>query len=540
MTIVGIVVLLLILRAAPTYADTNSVDVVNIYELSREYYTKKEVYDILGVSVTVELTVPKLLVNGENYTFTYRVLIGDAPSGWALNITEVYLDDGVYGDCFRRSVQRPTIVLKGGESLTGQFKTEVEGELIPGSFAICYPRVIIRYLAKFGVNWRKDEHTVSGTSWIKSRELPLELGPNISTSIERANVVWGVYDIRLNGGIKIRNIWSWDIILTGYKGCVSTKAHPESIFHRACGLGQRLSSIVLKPGEEYVIRIDDSYTFYHEPPWYVAYIIEYLYPDGRAENWIVLRLSGVTSAVGTREAKSPTTATATTMTTRTEPAEPLPGVAVGSAMRAAESGIALALTLAPIALVAIAAIAYAARRRSRVVPVPPSQPEQPTPGMAEPQRAVQPRPPPLPEMGARVSAILSKLASARTRLDMGEVNDAILDLHKAVNATISLILEAEGLSAKRPNGRELTMREKFRLLAGRGWVGRGSARHFARLQALRNRIEHYPERIHAPQATASEAEGLLRFHEDFVRASLRRLGATASTEGDEGGEKPHT
>jgi hypothetical protein len=40
---------------------------------------------------------------------------------------------------------------------------------------------------------------------------------------------------------------------------------------------------------------------------------------------------------------------------------------------------------------------------------------------------------------------------------------------------------------------------------------------------LRNRIEHDPERIHAPQTTASEVQELFRFHENFVRTSLRTL-----------------
>ena len=530
MTIIGIVVLLLLLSAAPTYADTSSIEVVNVYDLSREYFTVEKVYRILGVGVILELTTPKLLIHGENQTFTYRILVGDAPSGWLLNITEVSLRSG----CFwhqpnYRYVQKLTKVLKGGESLTGQFTVNSTMETwryYPGSRWHCDPRLTIAYIARFGLNQVADYASIERYINIRAKELPLGFSPNISATIERDRV-------SLRGEIIMRNTQGWDIILRRYSICISETAWPKN-----CDTEDFPSSTIIKSGEEYVVKKEKSYYIYHEPPWYVTYTIEYYYPGGSAENWIVLRISKTASAVGTREAKSPTTATAITMTTRTEPAEPLPGVAVGSAMRAAESGIALALTLAPIALVAIAAIAYAARRRSRVVPVPPSQPEQPTPGMAEPQRAVQPRPPPPPEMGARVSAILSKLASARTRLDMGEVNDAILDLHKAVNATISLILDAEGLSAKRPNGRELTMREKFRLLAGRGWVGRGSARHFARLQALRNTIEHYPERIHAPQATASEAEELLRFHEDFVRASLRRLGATASTEGDEGGEKP--
>jgi hypothetical protein len=39
---------------------------------------------------------------------------------------------------------------------------------------------------------------------------------------------------------------------------------------------------------------------------------------------------------------------------------------------------------------------------------------------------------------------------------------------------------------------------------------------------LRNKIEHYPERIHAPQTTTSEVQELFRFHEKFVRPSSAR------------------
>jgi uncharacterized ubiquitin-like protein YukD len=108
-------------------------------------------------------------------------------------------------------------------------------------------------------------------------------------------------------------------------------------------------------------------------------------------------------------------------------------------------------------------------------------------------------------------------------MELGDLNDAILEIHKAVNATISLILEAEGLSMKDPDGYELSMSEKFRLLAERGWVSWNHRRYFIRLQNLRNKIEHDPERIHAPQTTASEVQELFRFHENFIRTSLRAL-----------------
>jgi hypothetical protein len=135
--------------------------------------------------------------------------------------------------------------------------------------------------------------------------------------------------------------------------------------------------------------------------------------------------------------------------------------------------------------------------------------------------------------GTRSSEILYKLFAAKTHLKKGNVNDAILDLYLAVNATISLILETEGLNSKRPDGRELPMRERFKLLAEREWVSWNHARYFRRLQELRNRIEHSPELIHVPLTTASEAEELLRFHENFIRTSLGKLGPLLIKIGEE-------
>jgi uncharacterized ubiquitin-like protein YukD len=137
---------------------------------------------------------------------------------------------------------------------------------------------------------------------------------------------------------------------------------------------------------------------------------------------------------------------------------------------------------------------------------------------------------------ARSSAILAKLSTARTLLNFDKVNeavvnDSILALYKAVNATISLILEAEGLSLKRPDGKELKMSEKVKLLVERGWIERRFARYFIRLKNLRNRIEHSPESLHLPQTTHSEAKRLLRFHEGFVKASLRKLEAIGTVGG---------
>lgn len=104
--------------------------------------------------------------------------------------------------------------------------------------------------------------------------------------------------------------------------------------------------------------------------------------------------------------------------------------------------------------------------------------------------------PPLASLHERSTAILSKLASAREQFNYGEETYAILDLYRAVNATISLILEAEGLSSRGPDGKELPMKEKVRLLVERGWVSPNDVRYFRLLQSIRNKILHSPERIH--------------------------------------------
>jgi hypothetical protein len=104
--------------------------------------------------------------------------------------------------------------------------------------------------------------------------------------------------------------------------------------------------------------------------------------------------------------------------------------------------------------------------------------------------------PPLASLHEKSTAILSKLASAREQFNYGEETYAILDLYRAVNATISLILEAEGLSSRGPDGIELPMKEKVRLLVERGWVNPNHVRYFRLLQSIRNKILHAPERIH--------------------------------------------
>jgi hypothetical protein len=555
--IAGIIVLLLFLSLTLTYGDIGELEVVDIYALSQEYYTKRTVSNILGVTVTMELTAPKLVIHGENHTFTYKILVGDAPSGWLLNITKVVFEG--YPWCFRFSHEttQGLKALKGGESLEGRFTVKAEAyyELSPGFVYNCFPRVAIHYIVTFGSHRKEDSIGVGPYLRIKTKELPLELRYNLSLTRDKSSFV------RLSGLIKIRNIQSWDIILKSYAPCRSKEVYPESVLYVACG-PYKYPSATIKSGKEYAIDIDESYS---ELPRYMAFVIEYLYPNGKAQNWLVLRISPKPSkeafATMTQKAESPTTAATTVITTTTRPTVPSGGVPIGPGTPTyTNMFFGVLMLMVPIALVTIAAVAIATYldRKSRAMQsrpkaeetaqgpskptaqsttqvstqktepssptsqettqsrtAPPSQPEQPKPPQPKLQTPAW--------LHARSKAIISKLASAKTRIELGDLNDAILEIHKAVNATISLILEAEGLSMKGPDGKELSMSEKFRLLAERGWVSWNHRRYFIRLQDLRNRIEHDPERIHAPQTTASEVQELFRFHENFVRTSLRTL-----------------
>jgi len=581
---IGAVVLFLLLNSPLAYAINEGIEVADVFDLTKEYYTVWKFYTILGVRVKVELTGPMLLIHGEKSTFTYRILVGEAPSDWSLNITEVALRSGCFWhQPYYRYVQKLTKVLKGGESLTGQFTVNSTIEIwryYPGRPWECDPKLYVEYSAQFGANW------VKGTLYldyyasydgremnvrIKAKEIPLEIKPRIlSVGIERGS-------ISIRGEIIIRNDQNWDIILTEYSRCISKGMWPDNCYKR-----EFPASTFVKSGGEYVLKIDETMNIYlsggNNPPFYVTYIIRYLYPGGYAENWFTLRVvrpfSGAevtrqetkSPTTVTEVVKSPTTTATTTITTTTRQTVPLGGAPIGTGAPAyTNTFFGVLMLMVPIALVTVVGIAIAAysARKSRTMQSRPKEeetaqgPSKPTdqsttqestqgtesslptsqettqsrtapPGQAEQPKPPQPelRQPKLqtpPWLRERSSVIISKLASARTRIELGDLNDAILEIHKAVNATISLILEAEGLSAKRPDGKELSMSEKFRLIAERGWVDRRFVHYFRRLQELRNRIEHYPERIHAPQTTASEVQELFRFHERFVKISLKRL-----------------
>jgi hypothetical protein len=589
-TVIGIVVLLLLLNSTLAYAINEGIEVADVFDLTKQYYTVWRFYTILGVRVKVELTGPMLLIHGEKSTFTYRILVGDAPSGWSLNITEVALRSGCFWhQPYYRYVQKLTKVLKGGESLSGQFTVNSTMEtwrFYPGRPWDCDPTLYVEYHAQFGAN------RVKGTMYLdyyasyegfemnvrlRAKELPLEIRPKISSvGIERGS-------ISIRGEIIIRNNQNWDMILTAYWRCISKGLWPHN-----CNERKFPASTIVKSGGEYILKIDETVNIYlsggNNPPFYFTYKIGYLYPGGYAENWLTFRVvrpfSGAEAQVTRQETKSPTTATeiikspttaaTTVIMTTTRPTVPPGGTPIGPGTPAyMDTFFGILMLMVPIALVTIAGVTIAAYsgRKSRTMqsrpkaeetaqgpseptaqsptqesaqrtePSPPTSQEVTQSQTAPPSQVEQPKPP-KPKLQTpawlheRSSAIISKLASARTRIELGDLNDAILEIHKAVNATISLILEAEGLSAKRPDGKELSMKEKFRLLAERGWVDRRFAHYFRRLQELRNRIEHYPERIHAPQTTASEVQELFRFHEKFVKISLKRLEMTAEEGSD--------
>jgi uncharacterized protein YutE (UPF0331/DUF86 family) len=524
--IIGIAVLLSTFSLTITFADPDIDRVLTVHELSREYRTSNYTATILGVNATIELTLPYLVVNGENHTFTYRVMVGNAPSGWRLNITEV-----VFTGCFRGElIQKVTKVLKGGELLRGQFTVKTESNLNPGSSDICSLEVEMRYFVEFGTNRDSGSIRLRDIVPIKSKELPLELRTDITM-----RELYGFgdrYFINLSGKIVIKNIQNQDITLTGYYSCRSDKPHPIRALPKLghCESKKALSPFtVLKPGNEYVIDIKDLHSFYYkEPMFYVVYVIEYLYTGGSAENWVLLKISPF--------GESPR------------------GIAPGLTAPFSWNNVALVLASVALATITVAAIAawkefksLPTQRKPEVVQAPSEPAIQPALKATEPappgpaQTVSSGRPerlkldsPPSFSLRERASAILSKLSSARDYAESGYYHYAILDLYRAVNATIGLILEAEGLSPKGPDGKELSMKEKLRLLTERGWAKQEDSRRFRRLQGLRNKILHSPEKLHdllllfggrlyLSFEIDRQSGRLFYEYEDFIKTSLKKL-----------------
>lgn len=322
--IIGIVALLLFLSLTHTHAETDNVEITyvsNVYNLSREYYTFTTKDTVLGVKITLELDVPKIFINGENNTIIYRVLVGNAPSGWYFNITKLIFE-GLF--CIQRSVQSPALVLRDNESFTSQFIVKIETQLEPGFYDRCSIYLVIYYSARYREN-REDNRLGDSTMLvIKSRELPLELKPNISANVEYGKyIIFTVPVLHLYGQLRVKNIHNWNITLTRAYICRFSKPGDLLLRGLDCERERDLPSIVIRPGEEYVLSVDERISRY-SPPWDVVFIIEYLYPGGKAQNWAVFKVAGglptataqlTKSSTTTIVARTPTTTTTTTLTT---------------------------------------------------------------------------------------------------------------------------------------------------------------------------------------------------------------------------------
>lgn len=269
--------------------------------------------------------------------------------------------------------------MRGGESLTRQFTVKVRGQLDPGFSSACYIELRINYRAEFGAN--KDDNYILLGSYpvdVKSRELPLELKPNISA---KPSYVKGfIYDNpapALSGEIRIRNVQNWEIVLSRFRMC-TWRGTPRDIMD--CIQERDLTSSVVKSGEEYVIDITGQITVYSLRDRvgdmtfnrYIIFIIEYVTPNGKAQNWVLYKVSGRITRV-TEETESPTKVATTrsptetrtivtTGTTRAETAGPVVVTTTGPAATGPSTdAFTLALILVPIAVAAATAAAFAVR-----------------------------------------------------------------------------------------------------------------------------------------------------------------------------------
>jgi hypothetical protein len=381
-----LLLLLLSFNLVPIYAvtretitDIKLIHVSDVYEFTKKYYTEKKTKEILGVKVTAELDVPIILINNEESTFTYRVKVDNAPSEWRLNITEAVIKAFF---CIDRSVQKPATVLRGGGSLTRQLtvKTSRE-ELSPGFYTNCNIEFQINYRAEFGANKENGYILLSPWSLIRSRELPLELKPNISAKPTYVKL-YLTEDLALefNGEIRIRNVQNWEIVLSRLRLCsFSWTFLGDFAFGPSCGDGRDLASTVIRPGEETTINVNEhiralSLMRFRREDFArdIVFIIEYVTPNGKAQNWVLYQVSGRITKV-TEKTESPTKGvttrtptetrtTATIGTTRAETPGPVVVTITGPAATGSSTdAFTLALILVPIAVAAATATVFAIR-----------------------------------------------------------------------------------------------------------------------------------------------------------------------------------
>jgi hypothetical protein len=216
---------------------------------------------------------------------------------------------------------------------------------------------------------------------IRSRELPLELKPNISAKPTYVKL-YLTEDLALefNGEIRIRNVQNWEIVLSRLRLChFSWTFLGDFAFGPFCDDGRDLASTVIRPGEETTINVNEHIRALNLMRFGredfardIVFIIEYVTPNGKAQNWVLYQVSGRVTKV-TEETKSPTKVvttrtptetrtTATIGTTRAETPGPVVVTITGPAATGSSTdAFTLALILVPIVVAAATATVFAVR-----------------------------------------------------------------------------------------------------------------------------------------------------------------------------------
>ena len=500
---------------------------VDIYELAKTYSTTSGSFTVLGVSVKVNFTYPRLLVNDELFTFSYKVVVGNAPQGWQINVTDVTLA----GDCVPAVTQKINKVLEGWGQLSGGFTVVPIIKLDPGyTSTLCDPEIRVRYQAVFGQNRETQSLFVRAYPKAKSKELPLRLSLDVSSA---------------NVGIRVKNLQNGDISITAIKYCDSYPDSPDKLigcFWRETSL----SDIVVKPGEERLIPLRDFKLENREG--YIAFVLQYLHAGGRAENWLVLRVSREQAAGGVGTATQTKTLPQTqakTLTARTDETKPVTGPVIPDILSSIVSFIFLSLSF-PLAIgmfilnnfwslvaliigVVVVSRIYSVLKRTKPAQMPGLQRVSLPTGSSELMKVELPESRKLQTpsgLSERIYATLGWLYQAREYyFELKDRRNAVFSLYEAVNGTLNLLLEAEGLQSRNAEGTdsEIALREKVRLLVSRGWISPMTSGIFARLQFLRKLAAHPNSGILLRMASVEEVGNLHRFFDIYILDTIKRL-----------------
>ena len=375
-----------------------------------------------------------------------------------------------------------------------------------------------------------------------SRELPLNLGLD-TQGVKKHRYGEGVV---FNASISVRNTLNSDITITSLKYCPDTyRISPEKII--GCSWNTKtLSSMVLKPGEERVLTYEDAGL--DDGSRRLAFVVQYLYEGGRAENWLILRVTKAASTVN--GAGTVTTRTVITpargVTTTTILREPGTLDVIGWIARLFALIFAtpffivnVMLWVVPVLLALIIGIPLIRKMRNRgsslgALGATPSLAtashqtmlEVPHTTTVNPQETRRLRVP--PDFDARCTAIHSTFQTAyRYYFGLNDERSGVRGLFDAVNALLNLIFEAEGISVIRLDDPrlEITMREKVRRLVSLGWISPNSASNFERLQFLRNLTSHSHEKLHLRLTEPGEVAKLFSFFSSYIPGTIAKLRA---------------